>query len=920
MAKKYLYGNLNQDTVRPNYGGSTTDSLIINVDNDKMIISGEVKWDAALGEVAHRAYPGDKGSRNYAKILELSAQLEEEISRAAKSRSSVESKVGELEKTVKILDTSLTTAIRTEAALASEADSIIIEQCRVESERALKAEADLIAALKQEVLSRESVDADLIRRLDDLSGLSVESLEQVRALVVNETSRAQVAEQHLTDKIDGEIARAIKSEQTIVEDINNIEEKLQSSYTKLDVSLAEETTSRRQADNVISDQLETESNRAQKVEESLILEITDLQTSCQELKVAIEKVASKVAEDDSAKLNAELESVSSELEAVKKDLSISVETIETDISRLEQLQTSNQDATNKKIEDILHSVSLNTDLISKLSGKLKDINKHLSTLDVSVRDVQAAVSAEATQRHQADSNIEKSVIRIDTKLDTTRTELLANIDEIDVKTTKLTSSIQSLVSDINEIKQHVEELYEADVVTKDEFNSLSNELKTVYNNIDELSSMIEAEVARAKAAEEANTEAINSLLSTDATYLVQLDQLTTQVESLKLDVYNIYQSIRSNNEHDAAIEGRIADLQSDVSNLHEELTAVSNNYIQTVDNIIEDVSKLSATVEVIQPQLDALKTTVDLIHVELGELTINYDKVVEELNHVDQDVQITQDRISGVQDQLDITTARIDAEIAEHETALIKHDVSTHQHDVDIADLQIAVNELNNADLELSEKIKVVDDQRNVDAEIHNAHYQELVSRLEQEIKRSIAADASLLVDTDRNSGRITSLQIDLTNVISKYVQELMQADAELDEKISYEHTLTEEYKEKVLDEVEDVAAESLQRDEALQAQIESLTGKKDSVPLIENEGTMPEVYSQQGNKTFTVPLEKAVVPEAVVRRDSVGNVLLATDTDVFTTHSAVSKLFVDNVVSELRKEISSISFDFIDGGNAPIG
>ena len=61
-------------------------------------------------------------------------------------------------------------------------------------------------------------------------------------------------------------------------------------------------------------------------------------------------------------------------------------------------------------------------------------------------------------------------------------------------------------------------------------------------------------------------------------------------------------------------------------------------------------------------------------------------------------------------------------------------------------------------------------------------------------------------------------------------------------------------------------------------------------------------------------------MPEAVVRRDSVGNVLLATDTGVFTTHSAVSKLFVDNVVSELRKEISSISFDFIDGGNAPIG
>ena len=442
MAKEYLYGKLNQETVRPNYGGSTTDSLIINVDNDKMVISGEVKWDAALGEVAHRAYPGDKGSRNYFKILELSAQLEEEISRAEKSRLSVESKVGELEKTVKTLNTSLTNEIRTEAALASEADRIIIEQCKAESERALKAESDLISALKQEVLSRESADTDLIRRLDDLS---------------------------------------------------------------------------------------------------------------------------------------------------------------------------------------------------------------------------------------------------------------------------------------------------------------------------------------------------------------------------------------------------------------------------------------------------------------------------------------------GVRDQLNTAVSRIDAEIDEHKLALIKYDVSTHQHDVDIADLQTDVKTLNNTDLELDKKIKIVDEQRSVDAEIHNAHYQELVSRLEQEIKRSIAADASLLLDTSRNSGRITSLQIDLTNVISKYVQDLMRADAELDERISYEHTQAEEYKEKILNEVEDVAAESLQRDNALQAQIEILTDNKNSVPLIENDGTIPEVYSQQGNKTFTVPLEKDVVPDSVVRRDSEGNVLLTTNPDVFTAHSAVSKLFVENIVSELRKEISSISFDFIDGGTAPL-
>ena len=64
MSKKYLYGNLNQDVVRATYGGSASDSLIINVDNDNMVISGEVIWDGAIGEIAHKAYPGNKGAEN----------------------------------------------------------------------------------------------------------------------------------------------------------------------------------------------------------------------------------------------------------------------------------------------------------------------------------------------------------------------------------------------------------------------------------------------------------------------------------------------------------------------------------------------------------------------------------------------------------------------------------------------------------------------------------------------------------------------------------------------------------------------------------------------------------------------------------------------------------------------------------------
>ena len=80
------------------------------------------------------------------------------------------------------------------------------------------------------------------------------------------------------------------------------------------------------------------------------------------------------------------------------------------------------------------------------------------------------------------------------------------------------------------------------------------------------------------------------------------------------------------------------------------------------------------------------------------------------------------------------------------------------------------------------------------------------------------------------------------------------------------------------------------------------LQTKKMLFRWLRNGGAKSDVYLQQGNKTFTVPLEKDVVPDSVVRRDSEGNVLLTTNPDVFTAHSAVSKLFVENIVSELRK------------------
>ncbi len=680
MSKKYLYGSLNQYTVRPNYGGAETDSLIINVDNENMIISGEVNWDAALGELAHRAYPGDKGARNYAKILELTAQLEDEVSKASKSRSTVESTVAKLEKSFNTLDITVTDAIKTESKRASEAESLIFEKCREETSRALQAESKLLSELKEEVLARESVDTELLKRLDTLSGLSLDSLNEVRSLTIDEQTRAISAENELKSKIDKEITRAVESEQHIYSTIEELSSHLNSNISTINTSVGKEREERTHADNLVTSLISEESERAKQAESNISFKLESLQALTNELNRRIETLAEEIT-------NSTATEVFSEIEDIK-----------------------------------------------------------------------------------------------------------LNLHNTDDKITDLTSSLRVIEEELSLISSSIEELYAVNVVTREEFIQLSKQVDAVYNNVIK------------------NVDSLNSLVNNLSTRIdkndIQVALLTQEIEVVKQDI-----------------------------------SLIQND-----------------------PTISVVETTLD-----------------------------------------------------EHKLILDKHDANDHKHDVDIAQLQQDVNLLDSIQSELAQRIKNVDNLREEDSVLHNTHYDELVSRLEQEIKRSIAADHSLLFDTNRNSSRITSLQLDLTNVISNYVEKLMQADALLDDKINDEHRIIEDYKEKILTEVEKVSSNSQERDNILQEQIELVKNRKDLVPLIKNDGEVSQVYAQQGDKTFTIPAETAVVPESVVRRNASGNILLNTNFDVFTPHSAVSRLFVDTIISELRDEISSISFDFIDGGNAPI-
>ena len=225
MSKKYLHGNLNLDYISPHYEGLTSDSVIITVDNSNKTIKGDVIWDDAIGELAHKAYPGDKGARNYNLIVELTKKLDNEIEDAVYHRKSLNSAISILEDYVSKTVNELSAAVEKEIDRSSSVDVKLEAALQTELQRALQAEEELLQKLNAEVSSLKVADNSLQSKLNlivtelssqievisttlnqELSNLS-NSNGNLQSLVATETERAKKAEENIQSTLDSEISR-----------------------------------------------------------------------------------------------------------------------------------------------------------------------------------------------------------------------------------------------------------------------------------------------------------------------------------------------------------------------------------------------------------------------------------------------------------------------------------------------------------------------------------------------------------------------------------------------------------------------------------------------------------------------------------------------------------------------------------------
>lgn len=401
------------------------------------------------------------------------------------------------------------------------------------------------------------------------------------------------------------------------------------------------------------------------------------------------------------------------------------------------------------------------------------------------------------------------------------------------------------------------------------------------------------------------TQALNDEIAQAATSRSEVEQLATKtaqmlnvVESELQEVINeeVTRSIKADND------------------LIDKIIQEVNRAIQSEKDLLDQIQseresrqRSLSTVELaLQSQIDALKLAVDLLEKQLNNETLRAIREENLLNSkieseksraitaenelatiVSQGSAKLQKNLDDIQEQLDkevttrqsetaqlekkllqeiakssVDSSEIESDIASSKTELIRHSQEltdlkreSISHETEISYLQSSVESLT---YELENEIN----DRCSDIE-------SLQDELAWERTRSWETDEELREDIDNNSYRISDLQISLVRLLSKHIEE-----CKTDENF---------------------------------------------VPLLPNDGSHVELYAQKGDATITVPLSTDPSSTAIVLRTSSGTISLPQDTTLFTDYDAISKLYVDQLVSSLREDILTNAIEFIDGGNAPI-
>lgn len=446
------YGQLNTPLSKPNYAGSTTDSLIIKVDNDKMIISGDVIWGDMLGTAPCKAYPGNLGNENYENIVKLTAALNQEINRALQT------------------EETLTEKVDTGVIRAQEYAEQAVETANAETTRALAAE-------------------DILRRT-----------------ILNEVSKLIDSEAELLSKINSETEARTTEDQLIKDQLNYILNNISSGVSGIDLLLKAETQRAQEAEKLLNEKIEEEKLRAlnseSKLKDEFTVAIETTNSNLDELKShLIEEIENTEGQINLLKIDLSQEIERSGNKDKEHDDLISAQSTEiknlgTQIANIESITSTQDEAINKLSTD----VKTNTDAIIVLNDTDSMMQDRISTLFTSL--------SEEVDRAQLEE------IKLKTNIDSLESisnsnangiiNLNSRVGDLETSSEEQLGKITTLFSSIDELKSKDEEFIEA-------LNNLNEKVEDI--DLTSITDKYDSEIDKLSENIESNTQAINNVAS-----------------------------------------------------------------------------------------------------------------------------------------------------------------------------------------------------------------------------------------------------------------------------------------------------------------------------------------------------------------------------------------------------------------------
>lgn len=893
-----LMANVGKQIEALNYGGGETDSLIIKVDNENNIITGDVKWQAFLGESDSTAYPGNKGADNHNKILELFDAIGSEIRRAQSAESVIQNRL----------------------------DSEITE--RIDTYRAI---------LKKLYEVEEYVNSELryeIKTLNDRIDSTLTSIESNRNLI-NSVNR------ELKKSIADETKRAVDSETSIAERVEEVKSDLEStinqnhtilsnSVEELDASVRDLTD--RMTTDIITLKSELKTDYSIKIQD-LSDTVSDLQKETQN---ADNDLYSKISSEESIRKSedARLSTLfNNNLSSVKSD----IDELESNLTEKISLNAIQIEAVRKEST----SLSGSTDTaIAKLEGRISDVDSRIAAEEQSrkVNDnrIESLVIDKTNYLENAISDV---VSDADKNYASIMSDVVAVRDKVAILSSDTNSSITSIESDIGKLNDKIDSEINSRASKDNELSAaisgmssaLTDRLDAVESSINETNG---ANAIRFNSVDSRLSTIDRSLSSSVSTFESLLSNLSQKIDKEISDRIKSDTQISDTTKNefndtieyiDSSIESAIKGAKFDNESLKLEMSNLLQSEVLKVEesitllegNVDELDTKFTTDISLLQRQYDNAISNIAIAKNESMSYTDEQISIVNkstnELVYDTQqalfsDIKASSDKL---QESIRATNAAIDlvsVRLLEEVSNRMKADADT------LTSTKAIVDGLHTY---VSEKMKEVSNY--VDKSVKSA------------VEKLDAFDVLLLNNIDAERVRAGNEEIRLDNQIRKEILDRVSEDALIRNEISISSGNSESRLLSVRNELMGIISSETNRatseEEKLYESIDTLRNEISTDFVKRAADGVKEttrVYSDYNGETTLMVAGISPVADTLVKRDEEGRVILLNDrTDInkLNDANAAPKLYVDMMVDNLRDDISDklSSIVFIDGGKAPV-